>query len=304
MQNHWPVLNFDDYKETLAYIHLCSQMVGKIRLIQSPWINHSWHVTLYVSPKGFSTGSIPYEKGIFEIEFDFVRHELLFNSSEGNSASIPLDQGSVSNFYIELFKVIKDLNVDCTIHAKPNEVDPAIPFLEDTKPRNYNPEQMHLLWQAFVQVHKVFSEFRSRFKGKSSPVHLFWGAFDIAVTRFSGKEAPEHPGGMPNIPLPVMQEAYSDEVSSAGFWPGGESFPQPSFYSYCYPTPGEFGKQEVLPKSAFYSQEMGEFFLPYDAVQSSSNPELTLMDFLQTTYEAAAKTGKWDMKAFEFDFKT
>ena len=207
----------------------------------------------------------------------------------------------MAEFYQKVFHQLNQLGVSVDIHAAPNEMDPAIPFAEDTRPQNYDPDQMKNLWEAFVCVHKVFLKFRAGFIGKCSPVHLFWGAFDLAVTRFSGREAPPHPGGMPNIPLEVMQEAYSHEVSSAGFWPGGESFPQPAFYSYCYPTPGDFGDQQVQPEQAFYSQEMGEFFLPYQAVQESSDPKQTLLNFLQSTYKAAAKTGNWDPK-LEYDF--
>jgi len=301
MNNAWPELNYQKYKETASLVHLWTQIIGKIRLRKMPWLNHSWHVSLYVSPRGFTTGSIPDEQGLFEIEFDFINHLLHFRTSSANGAKIPLESQSIAQFYQRVFQELDQLGIAVDIHAAPNELDPAIPFNQDHRTQTYHPDQMKKLWEAFLHVHKVFLKFRAGFIGKCSPVHLFWGAFDLAVTRFSGREAPEHPGGMPNMPLEIMQEAYSHEVSSAGFWPGGENFPEPAFYSYCYPTPETFGKQPVKPEAAFYSDEMGEFFLPYQAVQESSNPEESLMSFLETTYRAAATTGNWDPK-LEFDF--
>ena len=301
MNNAWPELNYQMYKETASLVHLWTQIIGKIRLRKMPWLNHSWHVSLYVSPSGFTTGSVPDDQGLFEIEFDFINHLLHVRTSAANGAKIPLESQSIAKFYQKVFQELDQLGIAVDIHAAPNELDPAIPFNEDHRPQTYDPAQMKKLWEAFLQVHKVFLKFRAGFIGKCSPVHLFWGAFDLAVTRFSGREAPKHPGGMPNMPLEVMQEAYSHEVSSAGFWPGGENFPQPAFYSYCYPTPETFGKQPVTPEAAFYSEEMGEFFLPYQAVQESTNPERTLMSFLETTYHAAAITGNWD-PALECNF--
>lgn len=302
MNSLWPKLNYQDYKETAALVHLWTQIIGKIRLTKMPWLNHSWHVSLYVTPTGFSTGSIPYAGGIFEIEFNFIYHLLSIRTSEGKNGHIELQSMPVSEFYNQVFEQLKKLDIDVQIHRAPNEIEPAIPFAEDNRPQTYNGDEMQNLWNAFVNVHKVFQEFRAEFIGKCSPVHLFWGAFDLAVTRFSGRTAPKHQGGMPNMPLRVMQEAYSHEVSSCGFWPGGEQSPQPVFYSYCYPTPADFSKQKVEPGEAFYSKDMGEFFLSYDTVASSSNPEEKLMRFLQTTYDAAANTGNWDRKSLEFDF--
>jgi hypothetical protein len=301
MNHNWPSLDYNSYKETAQLVHLWTQIIGKIRLRKMPWLNHSWHVSLYVSPRGFTTGSIPYENGLFEIEFDFLNHLLHFRTSAASGGKIALESQTVAAFYQSTFEQLEQLGVPVGIHPAPNEMEPAIPFAEDHRPQTYDPEQMRNLWQAFVCVHKVFLKFRAGFIGKCSPVHLFWGAFDLAVTRFSGREAPQHPGGMPNMPLKVMQEAYSHEVSSAGFWPGSEDSPQPVFYAYCYPTPSEFGSQLVSPEAAFYSQEMGEFFLPYQAVQESSNPHETLMGFLKSTYQAAAITGNWDPK-LEYDF--
>jgi len=302
MQSLWPELNYHHYKETVSLVHLWTQIVGKIRLRKMPWLNHSWHVSLYVTPRGFTTSSVPYEKGIFEIEFDFLQNQLILSTSDGRNTHVELRSQPVAHFYLEVLEKLQDLHIPVQIHGAPNELDPAIPFAEDHREQHYDHHEMQLLWKAFIEVHKVFQEFRARFIGKCSPVHLFWGAFDLAVTRFSGRQAPKHPGGMPNIPLRVMQEAYSHEVSSCGFWPGNEDFPQPAFYAYCYPTPEAFGQQPVEPQEAFFSKEMGEFFLPYAAVSSAADPHSALMGFLQSTYEAAANTGSWDRQALEFDF--
>ncbi len=299
-QPAWPELKFELLQDTMATVQLWTQIVGKIRLKKTPWLNHSWHVTLYVSSRGLTTGSIPYEQGVFQLEFDFNQHQLVITTSKGGNEKIALYPRTVASFYKELFDTLRTLGIRVKIHAKPNEIEPAIPFEQDEVHQSYDKDQMYLFWQALVRMEPVFTEFRARFIGKCSPVHFFWGAFDLAVTRFSGREAPKHPGGMPNIPLEVMREAYSHEVSSAGFWPGSEAFPHPAFYAYCYPTPPDFGTRPVAPKEAFFSQEMGEFFLPYEVVRQSSDPEATLMRFLQSTYEAAATTGKWDREALEF----
>jgi hypothetical protein len=301
-QQNWPAIPYDDWKETLQTVQLWAQIVGKIRLKKMPWTNHQWHVTLYVSPTGLTTGSIPYEMGIFQIDFDFHHHRLLITSSTGKKEHLALYPRTVASFYNELFEKLHSIDIPAFIYAVPNEVEPAIPFKEDELHKSYDPEKVHLFWQVLVNIYPVFTRFRARFIGKSSPIHLFWGAFDLAVSRYSGKEAPKHPGGAPNIPLRVMQEAYSHEVSSYGFWPGGESYPEPVFYAYIYPTPPSFAEQQVVPKEAFYSNEMGEFFLSYDVVRQSVNPEETLLQFLQSTYEAAANTAHWDREKLEFDF--
>lgn len=298
----WPELIFDDMKETLATVHLWAQIVGKIRLKKTPWTNHSWHVTLKVSSSGLSTESIPYEYGIFQIEFDFINDLLVIATSSGDTDQIKLYPRTVASFYKELFEKLNTLDIDAHIYASPNEVEPAIPFATDETHKSYDHHQIHLFWQALIMVNNVFTKFRAKFIGKCSPVHLFWGAFDLAVTRFSGRPAPKHPGGAPNIPIEVMQESYSHEVSSCGFWGGSEQFPSPVFYSYCYPTPLDFGQQTVEPKEAFYSNEMGEFMLKYDVVKKSPDPSNTLLQFLQSTYEAAAKVGNWNREALEFDF--
>jgi hypothetical protein len=294
MHKPWPEIHFEKLKDTLVTVHLWTQIVGKIRLRKMPWLNHSWHVSLYVSPRGLTTGSIPYAGGLFELEFDFLSHELVISSSEGKRESVKLFARSVANFHAELFEKLRQMEIEVEIHHKPNELEQAIPFALDEQHRSYDAPEMTNLWQVLVKIDRVFNRFRAGFIGKNSPVHLFWGAFDLAVTRFSGRQAPKHPGGAPNMPDEIMQEAYSHEVSSCGFWPGNEQLPSPIFYAYCYPTPPTFADQPVEPASAFYSQEMGEFILPYEAVQQSEDPDATLMQFLKSTYRAAALTGNWD----------
>ncbi|NND95226.1 MAG: hypothetical protein HKN45_10195 [Flavobacteriales bacterium] len=295
----WPELDYSSWSDTLETLHHWLQIVGKIRLKTMSWQNHSWHTTLYISPTGFTTQAIPYDGSAFQIDFDFIHHKLWIRSSRSKDISMDLYPRSVASFHDEIFGLLEDLGFDIKIHGSPNEMAEAIPFAENQINRSYDKESVTNFWQAMVKVNCVFTEFRSRFIGKCSPIHLFWGAFDLAVTRFSGRPAPLHPGGMPNMPLDVMQEAYSHEVSSAGFWPGSKDSPMPVFYAYCYPTPDRFADQKVLPKEAFYSEEMGEFFLTYEAVQKSDDPDRMLMDFLESTYVAAAETGTWDRKSLE-----
>jgi hypothetical protein len=297
----WPALKYDDLKDTLTMVHLCTQIVGKIRLRKMPWLNHSWHVTLYVTPYGLTTGSMPYEHGIFQIDFDFHLHQLIIITSSGKRETIELKPRTIADFYKEVFEKLNAAGVDVTIYTTPSEMEKAIPFEEDHVQRAYDPQRMEDYWQALVRVHNVFTRFRSGFTGKVSPVHFFWGAFDLAVTRFSGRDAPPHTGQAPNMPADVMKEAYSKEVSSCGFWPGSEQYPHVVFYAYCYPVSTAFGEQPVKPEGAFYSKEMGEFFLHYDVVQQAEGPEETLLAFLQSTYDAAANTGHWDRGSLECD---
>ncbi len=298
----WPELSYESWKDTLATVHLWTQIVGKIRLRKTPWTNHSWHVTLSVSPTGLTTGSIPFDKGIFQIDFDFVHDLLVITSSSGKEEQIKLYPRSVAGFYKELFEKLNLAGIEVLIYASPNEIDPAIPFEKDETHHSYDHEKITEFWKVLVMIHNIFTKFRAKFIGKCSPVHFFWGAFDLAVTRFSGRTAPKHPGGAPNMPLEVMQESYSHEVSSCGFWPGNEQFPQAVFYSYCYPTPEDFSAQHVLPLEAFFSKEMGEFMLMYNIVRKSNDPQNMVLQFLQSTYEAAAKVSNWNRKALEFDF--
>lgn len=298
-QGEWPVLDFPALQDTIETLHQWLQIVGKVRLRTMPWQNHSWHTSLYITANGYSTQSIPYQGHIFQIEFDFRLHRLVIQCSNHAPLTMDLYPRTVADFYVELFEKLASLGIDVDIHARPNEMEPAIPFEENTINQSYEPEAANLLWQAMVKANEVFQQFRSEFIGKASPVHLFWGAFDLAVTRFSGRSAPLHQGGMPNMPLEVMQEAYSQEVSSAGFWPGSKDFPTPVFYAYAYPTAEAFKDQKVLPQTAFYSNELGEFLLKYEEVQRSSDPEGMLHDFLQTTYDAAVKTSNWDSDKLE-----
>jgi len=298
-QPSWPELDFAKIKDTLETLHHWIQIVGKIRLKTMPWQNHSWHTTLYVSSRGFSTHAIPYEGRVFTIELDFQNHQLRIECSDRTQVYFDLQGKSVADFYYEIFEKLASLAITVKIYPRPNEMETSIPFYENTENKMYEPEAAIALWQTMLKANQVFSRFRSDFTGKVSPVHLFWGAFDLAVTRFSGRKAPLHPGGMPNIPLDVMQEAYSQEVSSAGFWPGSAAFPEPFFYSYIYPTPESFSKQKILPEQAYYSEEMGEFILHYNDVQKAVDPEKMLYDFLSSTYEAAANSADWNREALE-----
>ena len=295
----WPSLPLEAWRETYTALHLWTQIVGKIRLSLSPWLNHSWHTTLYVTAKGLTTSAIPYGGRSFQIDFDFLEHQLWVCASDGRSASLELKRQSVASFYNRLMEQMHKLELEVRIHRKPNELPEAIPFDEDHKPRPYDAEYVTRFWQVLQQVDRVFKVFRARFLGKSSPVHFFWGAADLAVTRFSGRKAPPHPGGVPNLPDWVAREAYSHEVSSCGFWPGSGPIQYAAFYSYAYPEPERFSEAPIKPASAFYSSDLGEFILAYDEVRKSNSPDETLLNFLQSTYEAAANLAKWDRSALE-----
>ena len=298
----WPDLQYQKMKESIQTVQLWSQIVGKIRMVQMPWLNHSWNAALYISSRGLSTSAIPYAGGSFEVSFDFVSHKLVIITSRDEHEEFDLAGISVAEFYHTIFSKLGKLDIDIKIVAKPNELDPAIPFAEDEEHNTYDKEQVELYFHALLKMLPVFQEFRARFTGKCSPVHFFWGGFDLTVSRFSGRPAPLHQGAIPNMPANIMQEAYSHEVCSAGFWSGGDGAPEPFFYSYCYPVPEGFSSAKVSPEAAFYSEEMGEFLLPYKAVSSADNPEETLMQFLQSTYEAAAKAADWNREELEFSF--
>ena len=297
--DHWPALPFEQWRETANTLHMWTQIVGKIRLTQSPWLNHSWHVTLYVTPRGMTTGSIPHGQRTFSIDFDFIDHQLIVRSCDGDVVTLALEAQDTADFYHALMTSLDSIGLPVTINKKPNEVEKPIPFPEDRVHSSYDADAANRYWRLLYQVDRVFNDFRSRFSGKSSPVHFFWGSFDLAVTRFSGREAPDHPGGLPNMPLWVAQEAYSHEVSSAGFWPGGDAFPEPVFYSYAYPSPDQFGAAKVLPEAAYWSADLGEFVLPLEAVRRAEVPEKALFDFLQSTFDAAAELGVWDLSVYQ-----
>jgi hypothetical protein len=299
MDETWPALPFDAWRDTCATLHLWSQIVGKVRLVQSPWTNHSWHVTLYVTPRGLATGPIPHGGKTFSIAFDFVEHRLVVETTAGGVRAIPLRPRSVAEFYGVVMKTLAELGVPVRIRTMPNEIPNAIPFEQDEQHAAYDPDAANRFWRALIQVDRVFKVFRARFIGKCSPVHFFWGSFDLAVTRFSGRPAPPHPGGVPNMPDWVAREAYSHEVSSAGFWPGNDAFPQAAFYSYAYPEPEGFRTATVRPPAAGFESGMGEFILPYEAVRSAPTPDEALLVFMQSTYEAAAERAAWDRAALE-----
>ncbi|HEX2225651.1 MAG TPA: DUF5996 family protein [Candidatus Binatia bacterium] len=295
----WPSLPLDKWNDTYATLHLWTQIVGKIRLAQTPWTNHSWHVTLYVTPRGLTTGSIPFGARAFQIDFDFISHELKIQSDRNSTAGFALEPQSVAVFYRRLREEMTKLDLELNIYPKPNEVANAVPFDQDHAHTSYDREYANRFWRVLLQSDRIFKIFRARFVGKSSPVHFFWGAADLAVTRFSGRLAPPHPGGVPNLPDRVAREAYSHEVSSCGFWPGGGVIEYPAYYSYAYPEPQGFAETKIEPASAFYSSALGEFILPYDEVCSAKSPEDTLLEFLQTTYEAAANLARWDRALLE-----
>lgn len=295
----WPALSFDAGKDTCATLHMWTQIVGKIRRAQMPWFNHSWHVALYLTARGMTTSPIPYGTRTFEINFDFIDHQLQVLTSDGMRRTLALRPRSVADFYRELFASLAELGLDIKIHACPNEVVDAIPFELDQMHASYDAAYAHDLWRAMVQADRVFKQFRAGFIGKSSPVHFFWGSFDLAVTRFSGRTAPPHAGGVPNCPDWVVRDAYSHEVCSCGFWPGADAMPYPVFYAYAYPEPPGFGAAQVRPDAAYYDKAFGEFILHYAIVQQAQSPDATLLAFLQSSYEAAANLGNWDRAALE-----
>ena len=295
----WPALPFAEWKDTCATLHMWTQIVGKVRLVHTPRLNHSWHVPLYLSARGLSTSPIPYGHRVFELEFDFIDHLLRIQTSDGASRTIELRPRSVKDFYRELMARLSELGFHVRIHATPNEVADAIPFDQDEVHAQYDPQAAHRFWRVLLHADGVMKQFRSGFIGKCSPVHFFWGSFDLAVTRFSGRTAPSHPGGIPNCPDWVTREAYSHEVSSCGFWPGSDAMPEAIFYSYAYPEPAGFAAASVSPAEAAYASQFGEFVLPYDAVRQALSPDAMLLDFFQSTYEAAADLGKWDRAALE-----
>jgi hypothetical protein len=297
----WPSLPLDEWTETSATLHMWTQIVGKIRLVQSPWINHSWHATLYVTARGLTTSLVPHGTRMFQIEFDFVSHRLVVQTTDGGVGGFALEPQSVASFYARLMEEMRRLDVGVKIWGTPNEVVDALPFHDDEVHRAYDPEYVNRFWRILVQADRIFKTFRATFIGKCSPVHFFWGAADLAVTRFSGRRAPEHPGGIPNLPDRVTREAYSHEVSSCGFWAGGGPIPYPAFYSYAYPEPPGFADAAIKPTEAFYSPDLREFVLPYEVVRQAASPDETLLSFLQTTYEAAADLAKWDRASVERD---
>jgi hypothetical protein len=295
----WPPLPYEAWKDTQATLHRWTQIVGKIRLVQSPWTNHSWHVPLYVTARGLTTSPVPYGTRSFEILFDFVAHRLRIETDAGSVETMALEPRAVADFYRELFGRLRSLGFDLAIRPMPNEIPDAIPLDQDREHASYDAEAAQRFWRVLLQADRLFKEFRARFIGKASPVHFFWGSFDLAVTRFSGRRAPPHPGGVPNLPDWVAREAYSHEVSSCGFWPGGDALPEPVFYAYAYPEPPGFRAAAVGPAGARFHEGLGEFVLPYDEVRRATGRDAAVLEFLQTTYQAAADLADWDRAALE-----
>jgi hypothetical protein len=295
----WPELPLAAWRETYETLHLWSQIVGKIRYERAPWLNHSWHVALYVTARGLTTSPIPDGARTFQIDFDFIDHELQIATSDGARRQFALATQSVASFYAAIMAALAELDIHVTIDEVPNELPDPIRFSIDRTHASYDPDAVGRFFRILVNVDRVFKQFRTGFLGKASPVHFFWGSFDLAATRFSGRRAPRHPGGIPNLSDEVACEAYSHEVSSAGFWPGSDAIDYPAFYSYAYPEPPGFRTTKVAPDAAFFSEALGEFILPYDAVRSADEPDQALLAFLQSTYEAAANAAKWDRDALE-----
>lgn len=296
----WPNLPLEEWKDTYETLHRWLQIIGKVRLQQTPWVNHSWHVTLYPTARGLTTSAMRHGERMFQIDFDFLDHRLHIVASDGGTAEVALRPRSVADLYRELMAKLADLGLPVRIHTKPNEIEDATPFDQDETHASYDPEYANRWWRVVAQSACVLQQFRARFLGKSSPVHFFWGSFDLAVTRFSGRRAPPHPGGVPNLPDWVVREAYSHEVSSLGFWPGGGPAPFPLFYAYAYPEPAGFASAKVRPEAATYHAGLREFVLPYEEVRKARSRDAVLLEFAESTYEAAAEHGHWDRRAVEW----
>jgi hypothetical protein len=293
----WPELPLEAWQDTYSTLHMWTQIIGKIKLLLAPMMNHWWQVPFYINARGFTTSPMPFRLMYCQIDFDFINHEMRIITDTGNSRSVELKPRSVADFYSATMEALDSLGIEAAIWTTPVEIPDRIPFEQDTTHSAYDPEYAQRHWRILLQADRVFKEFRSRFIGKASPVHFFWGAFDLAVTRFSGRRAPEHPG-VPNVGRSVMVEAYSHEVSSCGFWAGG-GLGEPAFYAYAYPEDDAFKEYAVKPREAYYSRDFGEFVLPYAAVRTAESPDEKLLAFLQSTYEAAAILGKWDRTSLE-----
>jgi hypothetical protein len=294
----WPALPYPGWRDSLATLHLWTQIVGKVRLALTPWVNHSWQVPLYVTARGLATSPIPSRAEIFEMEFDFIEHRLRVRASWGGERTLALEPQTVSDFHRRIVDLLDDMGIVVRIGEMPNEIANPVAFPEDRVHASYDADAAHAFWRVLIQADRLFKVFRSGFLGKASPVHFFWGSFDLAVTRFSGRAAPPHPGAVPGLPDTVAREAYSHEVSSAGFWPGNDAFPQAAFYSYAYPEPQGMRAARV-PSGAYFEPSLGEFILPYDAVRTAQDPDALLLEFLSSTYAAAADAGRWDRAALE-----
>jgi hypothetical protein len=295
----WPELDWPAWRETAIGLQLRTQIIGKLRLALTPWLNHSWHVPLYLTARGLSTSAIPCGDRILQVDFDLIAEWVVLATSDGGVRTIPLAAGSIASFHDAVLAALVDLGVTVAIDPKPSEMPDAAPFAEDHAERPYDAEAARRFWRALIQAARVFGEFRTGFLGKASPTHFFWGSFDLASTRFSGRVAPRHPGGLPGLPDAVTCEAYSHEEASVGFWPGSDAYPRAAFYAYAYPAPAGYGEARVEPAAAEYDTTMGEFLLPYDAVRNAPDPDAALLAFCRSTYDAAADLGGWDRASLE-----
>jgi hypothetical protein len=299
IHDRWPDIPYGPWCGTCSALHLYSQIIGKYRLARTPWVNHSWHATLYPNARGFTTGLVPDGAGGIELSLDLVDHQVVGAATDGRTARFPLEPMSVASFHAHALDLVRSLGGTAELNGMPNEIPNAMPFAEDRAERPYDADAVARFFKASIAVTAVLQTFRTAYLGKVSPVHLFWGSFDLAVTRFSGRRAPLHPGGIPALPDEITREAYSHEVSSAGFWPGGGAVDFPAFYSYAYPAPAGFAAAKILPDAAYYEASLGEFLLPYDAVRGAADPEAMLLGFLESTYRAAADLAEWDAAALE-----
>lgn len=298
-QTAWPALPWNDWADTLETFHLWTQVVGKVRLVHSPWLNHSWSVPLYVGPRGVRTSLVPYGTEGFELAFDLIDHRLELTTTTGERRVLELEPMSVATFHESVLAMMSDVGMPVSIHPVPSELPDAVPFPEDHVHASYERDHVHAIWRALLRAERVMTRFRAGFVGKASPVHLFWGSFDLATTRFSGRTAPPHGGGLPNFPDDVAREAYSHEVTSVGLWFGNRESPAPVFYAYAYPTPDGFAGAAVEPDEAFWLESLGEFVLPYDAVASADDPDALLLSFFESTHAAAADLAAWPRDELE-----
>jgi hypothetical protein len=299
MSNDWPALDWSAWRKTAIGLQLRTQIVGKVRLALTPWLNHSWHVPLYVSARGLATSAIPVGDRILEIDFDFLHDRLVFMTSDGRSRGIGLHAGSIADFHKAVIACLDDLDIPSAFDGTPSEMADAVPFAADHADRPYDAQAVRAFWQALIRIARVFGQFRTGFLGKASPVHFFWGSFDLAATRFSGRAAPRHPGGVPGLPDEVTCEAYSHEEASVGFWPGSDAYPTAAFYAYAYPAPEGYAAARIAPDTAGWGATLGEFILPYDAVRAAPDPDAAILAFCQSSYDAAADLAGWDRDALE-----
>ncbi|MDF0487039.1 DUF5996 family protein [Sphingomonas sp. H39-1-10] len=299
MRDDWPTLDWPAWRETAIALQLRTQIVGKVRLALTPWLNHSWHVPLYVSARGLTTSAIPFGDRLLEIDFDFVHDRLIFITSDGRSRGIGLHAGSIAEFHKTVIACLDELGVPSAFDGAPSEMPDATPFAEDHAHRPYDAEAVRAFWHALIRIARAFRTFRTGFLGKASPVHFFWGSFDLAATRFSGRAAPRHPGGVPGLPDAVTCEAYSHEEASVGFWPGSDAYPTAAFYAYAYPSPPGYAAAAVAPEAAAWDATLGEFILPYEAVRTAPDPQAAILAFCHSTYDAAADLAHWDRDALE-----